>query len=163
MSRFVIALERKVGAVASLLARVLLVLAVCAGLWQVSSRFLWQDPSAWTEIATRTLLVWCVFLGIVVAFRRGALVSVDLMMQLMKGRNQARLRFVIAAIQIAFLMLLAYVGFQMAWLTRFQNMVALDIPMSFAYLAIPVGALLSVLAVLAHFFDPAHRELETSL
>jgi TRAP-type C4-dicarboxylate transport system permease small subunit len=37
----------------------------------------------------------------------------------------------------------------------------MPISISWAYLALPVGATFSLLAVLAHYFDPINRELET--
>lgn len=162
VSHLFLALERKVGSIVSHLVALLFALAVFACFWQVVSRFVLESPAVWTEIAVRTLLIWSVFLAISLAIRRGALISVDLLQQFVSGQNKTRLRLGIAAIQIVFLAFLLYVGIQMAWVTRHQTMVALDIPMTYAYAAIPVGALLSILATFAHFLDPGNTELENT-
>ena len=46
---------------------------------------------------------------------------------------------------------------------RFQTLAGLEVPVSWAYAAIPVGAAISILAVLAHFFDPKREELENAV
>jgi TRAP-type C4-dicarboxylate transport system permease small subunit len=48
------------------------VLAVISvlGLWQVVSRFVFEQPSTWTEEAMRRLMIWMVMLGTVAAPRR---------------------------------------------------------------------------------------------
>ena len=57
----------------------------------------------------------------------------------------------IALICIAFLAFIAWIGGQMTWRVRFQNVPSLDISISWIYLAIPVGATLAVIAVLARW------------
>ena len=43
---------------------------------------------------------------------------------------------------------------------KFQPFASVDLSMSWAYGALPVGALLALLAVLAHHLDPRSDELE---
>ena len=78
----VLAVDRRLTALALHVACALLAVISALGLWQVIARFVLSQPSSWTEEVMRRLLVWCVVLGTVVAFRRGALVSVDLMLRL---------------------------------------------------------------------------------
>lgn len=153
MSQYFLAFEGKVGRLVCLLAVSMLILAVLAASWQVFTRFALQSPAVWTEVATRTLLIWVVFLGASLAFRRGALISIDLLLQKTHGAVRQQILLVITCVQVAFLSLLVVVGSQMAWITRFQTMVALDIPMSYAYAAIPAGATVSILACIAHYID----------
>lgn len=163
MADLLLALDRRVGRMVSAAACLLMLAATLAGLWQVLTRFILQAPADWTEVLTRTLLVWCVYLGIALAFRRGALVSVDLLRSRLTGGALRSLRVFITTAAVLFLALVAVLGAQLAWLTRFQLLVGLEIPMYWAYLSIPVGSALATLGVLAHHFDPAHRELETSV
>lgn len=163
MSALLLACERKVGRLVCLLALACLLAAVFAALWQVISRFLLESPSVWTEVVTRIALIWCVFLSLSIAFRRGALVSVNLLHDTLNGTPKKWLRRFLLLAQLGFLSLLTYVGTQMAWATRFQLMVALEIPMSYAYAAIPVGAALSCIALIANYIEPEQQELENSL
>ena len=56
----------------------------------------------------------------------------------------------------------AWAGFEVTWRIRFQSLAGMDISISWAYLAVPLGACLSMLAVVAHFLDPQRSELESA-
>ena len=99
-------------------------------------------------------------LGVVAAFRQGALVSVDVMLRLVARPLAQAVRLIILIVTATFLGLLAWVGYDLAWRIRFQTFASIPISISWAYLALPVGATFSLLAVLAHYFDPINRELE---
>lgn len=163
MSSMFVALDRAIGRLVNALACALLLGACLVALWQVLARYVLQAPSDWTEVLVRTMLVWCVYLGIALAFRRGALVSVDLLRSRLSGTAAKSLNLVLTTLSALFLFLVAVLGAQLAWLTRFQQLAGLEIPMAWAYAAIPVGSVVAILGVLAHHVDPAHRELETSL
>lgn len=142
------------------IAAALLAAIACLGLYQVLVRFVFNQPSPWTEELIGRLLIWCVMLGVVAAFRQGALVSVDLMLRASRGAWRRAVRRIIVAVTLVFLLLLAWLGFDLAWRIRFQTFASLPLSISWAYLALPVGASFSLLAVLAHYFDPINRELE---
>lgn len=132
------------------------------GLWQVVSRFVLSQPSTWTEEAMRRLLIWMVMLGIVVAFRHGALVSVDLMLRLSRGWWQRLVRGLITGASLAFLAVLLWYGIDLAWRVRFQTFASMELSMGWAYAALPVGAAMAVVAVLAQHLDPMNEELENA-
>jgi TRAP-type C4-dicarboxylate transport system permease small subunit len=110
----------------------------------------------------RRLLIWCVMLGVVVAFRRGALVSVDLMLRLSRGWWRQVVRWIITLSSLAFLTVLLWFGIDLAWRVRFQTFASLDLSMAWAYAALPVGAALGLVAVLAQHLDPMNEELESA-
>lgn len=155
-------LDRVVEAVALYVACALLAVIACLGLWQVLSRFVLSQPSTFTEEAMRRLLIWMVMLGVVVAFRQGALVSVDLMLRRSRGPWRRFVRRLITACSLAFLAVLVWFGFDLSWRVRFQTFASMDISMGWAYAALPVGALLAMVAVAAHHLDPRNQELETA-
>lgn len=154
--------DRAVEAVALYVACALLAVIACLGMWQVVSRFVLSQPSTFTEEAMRRLLIWMVMLGVVAAFRQGALVSVDLMLRLSTGAWRRVVRGVITASSLAFLSVLVWYGIDLSWRVRFQTFASMDISMGWAYAALPVGALLAMVAVVAHHIDPRHQELETA-
>jgi TRAP-type C4-dicarboxylate transport system permease small subunit len=160
LSRLILAIDRRVTSAVWLVAALLLGLLACIGLYQVLIRFIWNQPSPWTEELIGRLFVWCVMLGVVAAFRQGALVSVDLMLRLSRGAWRRFVRLLILVVSLAFLGVLAWYGFDLAWLIRFQTFATLPLSIAWAYLALPVGALFSMLAVLANHLDPINRELE---
>jgi len=88
-------------------------------------------------------------------------VSVDAMLRWSRGRWRQAVRLIILVVTAVFLGLLAWLGYDLAWRIRFQTFASLPISISWAYLALPIGATFSLLAVLAHYFDPIHRELDS--
>lgn len=110
----------------------------------------------------RRLLIWMVALGVVVAFRNGALVSVDLMLRTSKGTWKTVVRSTITGCSLAFLSVLAWQGFVLVERTRFQTFASADISMAWAYAAFPVCAVLAMVAVVAHHLDPQNDELSTA-
>jgi len=159
-ARLILAIDRRVTGAVWLIAALLLAALACIGLYQVLIRFIWNQPSPWSEELIGRLFVWCVMLGIVAAFRQGALVSVDLMLRLSRGAWHRFVRRLVLAVTLGFLGVLAYYGFDLAWRIRFQTFATLPLSISWAYLALPVGAAFSMLAVIANHLDPLNRELE---
>ena len=156
-----LAIERRLTAVIVVLACILLGLASLLGIYQVLIRFVFGTPSTWSEIAIRLVIIWMVMLGIVVAFREGAQVCVDLLYRL-SGRFQRPLHFVITVITVIFLSVLVWYGIDIAWRTRFQEIGGMEfLPMSVGYAALPVGSFFAIIAVIANFLDPRHAELES--
>lgn len=137
--------------------------AACVGLFQVVTRFVLQEPATWSEPMIRMLLIWMAYLGLAAAVRAGALVSVDLLYRLARGRARRLLEAAIAIATFALLAVLFWFGIDLVWRVRFQNLAGLEIPISYAYAAVPTGALVAMLAVAAHFFDPRREELETAV
>ncbi len=156
-----LAIERRLTAVIVVLACILLGLASLLGIYQVLIRFVLGTPSTWSEIAIRLVIIWMVMLGIVVAFREGAQVCVDLLYRL-SGRFQRPLHFVITVITVIFLSVLVWYGIDIAWRTRFQEIGGMEfLPMSVGYAALPVGSFFAIIAVIANFLDPRHAELDS--
>ncbi|HEX5639505.1 MAG TPA: TRAP transporter small permease [Burkholderiaceae bacterium] len=160
MVKWILAIDRIVTAAVWALAAALLGVISALGLYQVLIRFVFNQPSSWTEEVIGRLLIWTVALGVAAAFRQGALVSVDVMLRWSRGRWRRAVRLIILVVTALFLGLLAWVGYDLAWRIRFQTFASIPISISWAYLALPVGATFSLLAVLAHYFDPINRELE---
>jgi TRAP-type C4-dicarboxylate transport system permease small subunit len=161
MVKWLLAVDRIVTNAIWAFAAFLLATISLLGLYQVLIRFVFNQPSPWTEEIIGRVLIWAVALGIVAAFRQGALVSVDAMLRWSRGRWRRIVRLIILAVTVAFLAVLAGFGYDLAWRIRFQTFASVSISISWAYLALPVGATFSLLAVLANYFDPINRELES--
>lgn len=156
-----LAFERRLTSIIVVAACILLGIASILGLYQVLTRFLFEQPSTWSEIAIRLVIIWMVMFGVVVAFREGAQVSVDLMYRL-SGRFQRTLHLLITLIAVLFLSVIIWYGIDIAWRVRFQEIAGLEfLPMSIGYAALPTGAAFAILAAIANYLDPRHAELET--
>ena len=159
MRRFILRLDRWLTGLCLTVACLLLANISCLGLWQVTSRFVLEQPSTWTEESMRRLLIWMVMLGVVASLRQGALVSVDLMLRLSRGAFHQMVRWIITVVNLTFLSVLIWFGIDLVWRVRFQTFASMEISMGWAYAALPVGAALAVIAVIAYHLDPRNEEL----
>ena len=159
----ILAAERVVTQTGLVLGCVALSLAACVGLFQVLTRFVFGEPASWSEPTIRVLLIWMAYLGLAAAARQGSLVSVDLLYRTLRGRHRRILEAMIAGATLVLLAVLAWYGIDLTYRVRFQNLAGLEIPISWAYAAVPTGAVVSMLAVVAHFLDPRREELETAV
>ena len=161
MKYYFLRFERGLSTAVLFVACILLAVVSVLGMVQVLSRFVFNHPLSWSEVLIRLLIIWMVMFGVVIAFRRGAQVSVDMMFRL-SGRFQRPLHFLISVIAILFLSAIVWYGIDITWRTRFQEIGGMEIlPMSVGYAALPVGAFFAIIAVIANFLDPKHSELET--
>ena len=141
----------------------MLTLAASLGVFQIVTRFVLETPAEWTEVIIRFSLIWMVFLGIPSAFRQGAMVSVDV---LYRGSPPCFRRVLDAVVCVAALALIAVIiwwGWDYANRGKVQTMIGLeDVSMIWAYLALPVGGVFSILGIIGNLLDPQRLELETA-
>ncbi len=133
--------------------QLLLLSAVAAAFYQVIARFVLQSPADWSEAWSRAALIWTVMLGLCLALRQGAMLSVDVLRLWVGKRTQHWLDVAVLITCLAFFGLLTWVGIQMAWRVRFQTMPSLEWSISWVYIAIPIGAVLAILGLLARWLE----------
>src|SRR5688500_10618580 len=122
----------------------MLVAASGLGLWQIVTRFVIEEPAEWTEVLIRFSLIWMVFFGVPVAFRTGAMVSVDVLHRLSGARMRRVLETVVALAALVLVAVIIVVGWQYAVRGGVQSMAGLEgVSMFWAYVAMPVGGVFS--------------------
>jgi TRAP-type C4-dicarboxylate transport system permease small subunit len=157
------AIERRSTAVAMWGSCAMLVAASVIALYQVVSRFVFEAPAEWSEVSVRITLIWMVFLAVPMAFRQGAMVCVDLLYRLSNKHVRRVLDFLILFSSLLLMGVILWYGFDYSWRTRFQTISGLEaLTVIWAYAAMPVGALFSLLAILGQWFDPQRHDLETA-
>jgi TRAP-type C4-dicarboxylate transport system permease small subunit len=149
--------------IAAIIACLALAVAVFAGLWQVVARFATETPSVWSEALVRTALIWMAFIGLAVAIRTGALVSIDIAHRLSRGAVRAALEGLTLASILSMLGVMFWFGWSMAERVKFQEMAGLEVSMAWGYAAIPIGAVFAMLGSIAHFLDRRNEELESAV
>ena len=131
------------------LAIAFLVLAASLALYQVVTRFVFGAPSTWSEVITRSAMIWSVFLGVAVAFRHGAMISVDVIQNALPPRLGLGI-FLLANIgSLIFFAVLLWQGWLMTLRVVPQRLAALEISIAWVYAALPVGSAFILMAVLA--------------
>jgi TRAP-type C4-dicarboxylate transport system permease small subunit len=145
------------------LACAMLVVASGLGMFQIITRFVLERPAEWTEVMIRFCLIWMVFLGIPAAFRQGAMVSVDVLYRWSPPRLKRLLDFTVCGAALTLICVIIWWGWDYANRGRVQSMIGLeDVSMFWAYLAMPVGGIFSIIGILGNLLDPQRLELETA-
>jgi TRAP-type C4-dicarboxylate transport system permease small subunit len=155
--------ERASTALATALACAMMAIAASLGLWQIVTRFIIERPAEWTEVLIRFSLIWMVFLGIPLAFRIGAMVSVDVLYRWSGPRLRRVFDALVTVASLALLAVIVWIGWDYAVRGRVQTVIGLEgVSMFWAYLALPVGGVFSAIAVIGNFLDPKRLELESA-
>jgi TRAP-type C4-dicarboxylate transport system permease small subunit len=159
----VLAADRVATGLATALACLALAVAVWAGTWQVIARFATETPSIWSEALVRTALIWMTYLGLAVALRTGALVSIDVAHRYSSGPLRRAVEAAALACNLSLMGVLLWFGWIMAERVHFQEMAGLEVSMSWGYAALPIGALFALMGALAQFLDRRAEELENAV
>ena len=163
MKAFVLTLESWTTRIAMVLACLMLVIASALGVFQIVTRFVLEEPAEWSEVLIRFSLIWMVFLGIPMAFRQGAMVSVDALYRAVPAPAKRVLDLVIALASLALMMIILWWGADYAIRGGVQTVAGLEsVTMFWAYVAMPVGAVFALLGIVANYLDPRRMELETA-
>ena len=163
MKALFLSLERRTTSLAMAIACAMLVVASTLGMFQIITRFVLEQPAEWSEILIRFCLIWMVFMGIAAAFRQGAMVSVDVLYRWSPPRMKRVLDWVVCGAALLLVGIIVWWGWAYALRGQVQSMAGLEnVSMFWAYLAMPVGGLFSVLGIVGNLLDPQRQELETA-
>jgi TRAP-type C4-dicarboxylate transport system permease small subunit len=163
MKKTFLNLEQRTTQVSMWVACAMLVIASCLGMFQIITRFVLEQPAEWSEILIRLSLIWMVFMGIPMAFRQGAMVSVDVLYRWSPPKIKRVLDGVVCLAALALITIIIWWGWDYSLRGRVQSMAGLEsLSMFWGYVAMPVGAMFSVLGIVANYLDPQRNELETA-
>jgi TRAP-type C4-dicarboxylate transport system permease small subunit len=155
--------ERLATASAMAVACAMLLVAALLGMYQILTRFVLERPAEWTEVLIRFSLIWMVFLGIPLAFRQGAMVSVDVLYRWSGARFRRMLDWVVNLAALSLVGVILWWGWDYANRGKVQTMIGLeDVSMFWAYLAMPVGSIFAAIGIVGNLLDPQRMELETA-
>lgn len=131
----------------------MLVVAAATGFYQVLTRFVFNAPSTWSEVLTRSAMIWCVFLAMAACFRWGYMMAVEVIYQLVPRRCLLLVEVTVALACLLVLWILLYYGIAMTLRVSSQTLSGLYISIAWIYAAIPVGAAFSIVAVVARLLS----------
>jgi len=117
----------------------------------VGFRYVLFAPIVWAEEVAELCLVWATFLGAYLAYRRGQHIVVESLTGMLPRRWRRRLRLLIHALLALFMGMLVVQGtlYARAFLDAYSPIV--ELPLGVIYAALPAGAALFLIAVLADF------------
>jgi TRAP-type C4-dicarboxylate transport system permease small subunit len=122
-------------------------------LWQVFTRFILRDPSSWTEELARYLLIWVGLLGAAYAAGRRMHLAVDLLPTKLTGKKRLQLEIFIEIATLAFAFFALVIGgFRLVMVTLVLNQTsaALQLPLGYVYVVVPLSGVLIMFYSLDH-------------
>jgi TRAP-type C4-dicarboxylate transport system permease small subunit len=163
MKNAFLTLERWTSGIAMAGACLMLAIAASLGMFQILTRFVFEQPAEWTEVLIRFSLIWMVFLAIPMAFRQGAMVSVDVLRRWAPSSFRRVLDFAVCIATLLLLVIIIWWGWDYAKRGGVQTMAGLEsLSMFWAYLAMPVGATFAAIGAIGNLIDPKNTELENA-
>ena len=120
---------------------------------QVVARYAFGNSLSWSEEIGRHLFVWMTFLGAALGVRNKAHVALDLLVNhLPQGLNKIVLAFGYL-VMLVFSAVLIYTGMKMITLGSHQISAALQIPMKYVYIVLPISGVLMIFYLLKNLYD----------
>jgi len=120
-----------------------------ATLAQVVARYVFNEPLIWSEEAARYLFVWVSLIGAALAVREGAHYVLDALLQRFPHAARRVARAAAFVVSAGFLAILLRTGLNETAQASLQDSATLPIGMALPYAAIPVGAALMLIHLLA--------------
>lgn len=124
------------------LVTVFMAILVLNVLWQVASRFIIGHPSSFTDELAGFLLIWVGLLGAAYATGQKQHLAIDLISKKLTPASKIRLDILINVLIASFAIVVLIVGgSNLVYITFHLNQIssALQIPMGYVYLVIPVS------------------------
>lgn len=137
-------LHRAEAGLAALLLVAMVVLIFAGGVARMMA-----TPLNWTIDFATCFFAWATFLAADVAWRRDALMSVDIVPRRLPARWQSAFQAINVVLIVAFLVFLIVAGGWLTWVSRSRSFQGIPwISFSFVTASLPVGALLLLITTL---------------
>lgn len=108
---------------------------------QVFYRYVLHNSLTFSEELIRYLFVWTVFLGAAILLRKNGHAALGFLVDKMQEKYRQVILSFGSLVTSIFVVILVFKGFELTFDFHRNQSVAMGIPMSFVYAAIPVGSL----------------------
>jgi TRAP-type C4-dicarboxylate transport system permease small subunit len=153
VTRAVLACARGINRATIVVIGVLMLVLTCIVILQVVYRYVLELPLLWSDEAARHLLVWLSFLGGGVAIAQGLHPRIELIDALRAPSVQRAVQVVVSVAILAFLVCLLVISADVARTYGVYRSLGTGLPQSLPRAALPVGACLMAINVLARLLQ----------
>lgn len=126
---------------------ILMALMVLNVTWQVTSRYVFKNPSSFTDELSRYMLIWVGMLGAAYVAGKNEHLAVDILLTKLKGKAQQKLMILIHVCVLVFAVTAMMIGgSNLVYITFIlgQKSATLQIPLAYVYGIIPFSGILVV-------------------
>jgi TRAP-type transport system small permease protein len=124
-------------------------------------RYVLNDALPWAEEADRYVFIWLSFVGASITMRRNAHIAVDVLVRTFTPLYRRLVALLSGVCILAFLVVVFAASERVIEVTSLSRTTATDVPMSWVYIAVPVGCVLlaiETLRVMARTWRAPARE-----
>lgn len=110
-------------------------------------RYIFNASSVWAEEFIRYVMIWITFIGSSVCFRRGIHVGIDFILSFTSDRASRFIHMFVTLMSIFFMLLMFKFSFDLFLFSVNTGQItpAMQIPLYWVYLAIPLSSILSLI------------------
>ena len=119
---------------------------------QVIARSVLSISVSWTDELTRYLFIWLIFIGIAFSIRRAGHISIDTIYLFIKEDKKETYRKFLYILQIVFFAAVFFFSFNFMVSNFTNTSPAMQLPMGYVYMSLPIGCILSILFLLEKIF-----------
>lgn len=137
--------KRKLDSVIAHLLVLLMALMVINVTWQVASRYIFKDPSSFTDELSRYMMIWVGMMGAAYVAGKNEHLAIDILLTSLKQKAQTKLMILISfCIMIFAIVVMMIGGANLVYITFIlgQKSATLQIPLAYVYGIIPFSGLL---------------------
>lgn len=124
---------------------VLMALMVLNVTWQVTSRYVFKNPSSFTDELSRYMLIWVGMLGAAYVAGKNEHLAIDIILTSLREKLQKKVLILVSVLVMAFaLTVMVLGGSNLVYITFIldQKSAALQIPLAYVYGIIPFSGIL---------------------
>nr|WP_298926142.1 TRAP transporter small permease [uncultured Allomuricauda sp.] len=139
--------RKKVDKILSYLLIAIMSVMVLNVLWQVFTRFVIGTPSSFTDELARYLMIWVGILGAAYAAGKDMHIAINVLTQKFNKETQQKLAAIVKIMVILFALTAMVIGgSRLVYVTYVLNQLspALQIPLAYVYLVIPLSGLVII-------------------
>lgn len=126
-------------------------------LYQIVSRYALNRSLSWSEEAQIFGHIWIVFLGIPIAYRRGAHLYIETFCDMLPPLPRSIFNLAVELTWLAFAISLMTLGWMVARVAHLQSSPGLEVPMSYPYAGMVVGGVYLLFVALRRLFGGVWR------
>lgn len=131
----------------------ILIVIFLLNLYQVGGRYLFGIGAVWIPDLTRLLFIWMVFIGTALMYQRKRHLVIDVLLLKFPGPARRTIEGLIALGMLGLAGVMAGVGWRIMQIRMDIPYTGLEIPTGYAYLAVPVAAVLIALTSLVNLWE----------
>lgn len=120
---------------------------------EVIARYIFKSSFSWSNELSRFIFIWLVFVGSSYAVVNDSHIVIEALHNLFPAKVRSYLELAGDLVWVAFSIFIGYVGFAYCGTLMSglgNNSAAMDIPIAYIYVSIPIGYLLMAFRILQH-------------